>query len=186
MKDFFKYITAGEEDKDWGLYLNVAGKSKIKPNTIYPSAGHPAGYHFSWKKGRILEEYQINYITQGAGILENDYGKFQIKPGTIMITRPDVWHRYRPLKRTGWIEHYIGFNGQLANQFLNKDLFPKELSVIQCSMREEFIDTYYKIFDLVRNEEPGFQQITSGLIIKLLGYIVAWKKKRNFLGNSNT
>ena len=36
MNDFFKYITAGDEDRNWGLYLNVAGKSKILPKSPYP------------------------------------------------------------------------------------------------------------------------------------------------------
>ncbi len=47
MKDFFKYITASEEDKDWGLYMNVAGKSTIPTGIAYPSPEHPSGYYFN-------------------------------------------------------------------------------------------------------------------------------------------
>lgn len=182
MKDFFKYLTAGEEDKNWGLYLNVAGKAFIKPNTIYPSIEHPTGYSFSWKNGRILDEYQINYITEGGGILENTRGKFIVKPGTLMIIRKGEWHRYRPNKGNGWIEHYIGFDGMFAKHFLLDNQVLNGQSVIPCNIREDFIDTYYKIFDLVQEEEPGFQQISSGLIIKLLGYIIAFQKQKNFTG----
>jgi len=182
MKDFFKYITAGDDDKDWGLYLNVSGKSKIAPNTLYPPSNHPSGYYFSWEKGRVLQEYQINYITEGSGILENESGKFQIKPGTLIITKKNTWHRYRPHKKSGWVENYIGFSGELAEHFFQKSLTLKEQSLIYCGMREEFIDTFYKIFVLVQREEPGFQQIASGLIIKLFGYIIAYQKHRNFSG----
>ena len=70
MEDFFKYLTASVEDKDWGIFLNVAGKSHIAPHTSYPPSDHPSGYSFSWKSGRILQEYQINYITEGSGIME--------------------------------------------------------------------------------------------------------------------
>ena len=53
----FKYITASEQDKEWGLYLNTVGKAGIEKNTDYPPAGHPSGYMFDWSKGRILQEY---------------------------------------------------------------------------------------------------------------------------------
>ena len=182
MNDFFKYLTVGEEDKKWGLYLNVAGKAQIEAKSIYPSPEHPTGYHFTWESGRILDEFQINYITNGGGILENEHGKFQIKPGTLLITRPGVWHRYRPLKKTGWLENYIGFDGKLARQILSNPIIPLEQTIFYFGIREEFLDSYYKIFDIIQKEEPGYQQIASGLIVKLLGYIIAFNKQRNFSG----
>ncbi len=182
MKDFLKYITASDDDKNWGLYLNAAGKSKIPSGIVYPSQEHPSGYFFTWANGRTLSEYQINYITEGSGNLENERGKFTVKPGSLMIIRKDEWHRYRPLKNQGWIEHYIGFNGMLADHFLNLNQFLEGQSVIHCGVREDIIDTYYKIFELIQKEDPGNQQIASGLIIKLLGYIVACEKQKKFSG----
>ncbi len=182
MNDFFKYTNASEEDKNWGLFLNVAGKSSVSTGSAYPAVDHPSGYYFTWENGRILNEYQINYITKGAGILENKRGKFNVKAGSLMIIRKDEWHRYRPLKSKGWVEHYIGFDGIFANHFLLKNHILQGQSVINCGVREDIIDTYYKIFELVIKEHPGNQQIASGLIIKLLGTIVAWQKQRNFAG----
>ncbi|WP_430813827.1 AraC family transcriptional regulator [Carboxylicivirga sp. RSCT41] len=182
MKDFFKYITASEEDKAWGLYLNVVGKSTIPSDITYPSPEHPSGYYFKWKNGRILNEYQINYITEGNGVLENKKGKFIVKPGSLMIIRKGEWHRYRPTKGHGWVENYIGFDGKLAEHFLTENQVLKGQSMIQCGVREDFIDSYFKIFELIKNEDPGNQHIAAGLIIKLLGYIVAWEKQRNFSG----
>ncbi|MGQ1783665.1 MULTISPECIES: AraC family transcriptional regulator [unclassified Saccharicrinis] len=182
MKDFFKYITASEEDKNWGLYLNVAGKSTIPAGITYPSPEHPSGYYFTWNNGRTLPEYQINFITEGSGVLENERGKFIVKAGSLMIIRKDEWHRYRPNKNQGWLEHYIGFDGKLAQHFLQENQILQGQSVINCGVREDFIDTYYKIFELIKNEDPGNQHIAAGLIIKLLGYIVAWQKQRNFTG----
>ncbi len=182
MKDFFKYITVGEEDKDWGLYLQVSGRASITPHTVYPSAEHPTGYYFTWENGRVLQEFQVNYISKGSGILENDFGKFPIKAGTIIITRPSVWHRYRPQPKTGWVENYIGFGGELASTFLSKSIFSAKQSVIHCGIQEELIDTYFKIYEQIQKEKPGFQQVTSGLIIKLLGQVVAFNKQRNFSG----
>lgn len=182
MDDFFKYLSVGEEDKDWGLHLNVAGKSCIASHTSYPPSEHPSGYSFSWKSGRILQEYQINYITEGTGVMETESGRFPVKEGSLMIVQKGQWHRYRPNQKNGWIENYIGFSGHLAEHYFNKSNILQNQPVIHCGIREEFIDTLYKIFDLVQKEEPGFQQIASGMVVKLLGYIIAYQKQRNFSG----
>ena len=182
MKDYSKYLTTGEEDINWGLYLNVAGRAKILPGTVYPPKKHPSEYYFDWESGRVLHEYQLNYITEGAGIFENQYGKFQVKPGSIMLIFPNQWHRYRPVKKTGWIENYVGFNGRIADELLKNPVFSISQPVIQCGIKEEVIDTYLKINDLVEKERPGFQQIASGMLVKLLGYIISFEKQKGFSG----
>ncbi len=182
MKEYLKYLTSSEEDINWGLYLNVAGRAKIKPDITYPPRKHPSGYLFSWETGRILQEYQLIYITEGAGVFENKQGKLQLKPGSLLLLYPNEWHRYRPIKRTGWVENYIGFNGQIADELLKNPVFTRALPVIQCGIKEEIIDTYLKIKDLVEKESPGFQQIASGMVVKLLGYIVSFEKRKGFSG----
>ncbi|KJF43500.1 AraC family transcriptional regulator [Draconibacterium sediminis] len=182
MKDYFKYLTTADEDINWGLYLNVAGTSTISAKTLYPPTEHPSEYFFNWESGRILQEYQLNYITEGTGIFENKHGKFQVKPGSILLILPNEWHRYRPIRTTGWTENYIGFNGKIANELLKNNIFSPAQPVINCGIKEEIIDTYLKIYDLVEKERPGFQQIASGMIVKLLGYIVSFEKRKEFSG----
>lgn len=182
MKDFFTYLTAGPADRDWGLFLNVAGRTQTAPYAPYPASDHPTGYYFTWESGRVLQEYQLNYITEGTGLLENKSGRILVKPGSLIITRPGDWHRYRPMPKTGWVENYIGLNGPLAEHFFQQFIFANTPAVIQCGFREEIIDTFYKIFDLLRLEEPGYQQIASGWVVKLLGHLVAIEKQKNFSG----
>src|SRR5665648_1265874 len=95
-ESFVKYINAGPLDKEWGLYLTVAGYAQIPPSLGYPPRVHPSGYFFTWEKGRVLQEYQINYITEGSGIFESSDGQFQVEPGSMLILRPGMWHRYKP------------------------------------------------------------------------------------------
>jgi len=178
----FKYITASEQDKEWGLYLNTVGKASIGKDSDYPPAGHPSGYMFDWSKGRILQEYQINYITEGFGIFENKHGSFRITPGTIVILFPGEWHRYRPLKRTGWKEHYIGFNGPLSETFLKSDFFKKESPIIKVDFRKELHDLFLMIIDNAFSEKVGFQQICTGLIITYIGQIISIIKNKEFEG----
>ena len=182
MNEYFKYLTTSKEDINWGLYLKVAGYARIKANTMYPPREHPSEYYFEWKSGRILHEFQLDYITEGAGIFENAHGKFQVKPGSLVVIFPNEWHRYRPIKKTGWVENYVGFNGYIANQLFKHPTFSSQQPVIQCGIREEIIDTYLKISDLVEKERPGYQQIASGMVVKLLGYIISFEKRKGFSG----
>ena len=183
MEDFVKYLTPGEEDKQWGIYLNAAGKTLIPPGlSSYPNTDHPSGYYFTWDRGRILEEFQINYITKGSGIYENEMGRFSIKPGTLMITRPGIWHRYRPSKGTGWMENYIGFDGSIPRGIIGQYKSFTQKPVFHIGQRAEFIDTYHKIFHMVQDEKPGFQQVASAMVMKLLGYMISVEKQRNFSG----
>ncbi len=181
MEDFFKYLSPGEEDKEWGIYLNVAGKLQFpQGRNPYPSSEHPSEYYFTWEKGRILNEFQINYITKGSGIYETRDGRYTIKPGSLLISRPGVWHRYKPLTGSGWMENYVGFDGSIPRNILNVDQPFALKPVLQIGNREEFIDTYHKIFEMVLEEKPGFQQVASGMIMKLLGYMVSVEKQKNF------
>lgn len=182
MKRQFKYLTTSEEDISWGIYLKVAGSAQIIPNTKYPPGKHPSEYSFNWEDGRILREFQINYISEGAGVFENKHGKFQIKEGSIIVIFPNEWHRYKPLNKTGWVENYVGFSGEIAERLLQNSVFSSKHPVIQCGIKEELIDTHLKILELVEKEHPGYQQIASGLVVKLLGYIISFEKQKGFSG----
>jgi AraC-like DNA-binding protein len=183
MDDFFKYLNINESDEEWGLYLTVAGRKRVNGGEPYPNPAHPTGYFFSWHKGRVLQEYQINYITDGAGVLETHDGVFQLKKGSLFILKPGMWHRYKPDDAKGWVENYIGFNGGIAVKIFNNDIFKASSPVRMLGEREELVDTFIKIFDLTRNEAPGFQQIAAGLIMKMAGYLAAFEKQKGFSGN---
>jgi AraC-like DNA-binding protein len=178
----FKYVTASEEDKEWGLYLNVAGEAIIEKHTNYPPGGHPSGYNFNFHQGRVLHEYQVNYITEGYGIFENSFGKFRITPGTIIILFPGEWHRYRPLKKTGWKEHYIGFAGDMVQKLLKPEFFKKETPIIKVDFRKDLQDTFYQILENVLNEKTGYQQICTGLSVAYIGQIISSIKNKEFEG----
>lgn len=178
----FKYITASEEDKEWGLHLNVVGTAGIEKGFNYPPVGHPAGYTFDWNAGRTLHEYQINYITEGYGTFENKQGTFRITPGTIIILFPGEWHRYRPSKKTGWNEHFIGFDGSLATTLFKPDFFNKECPIIKIDFRKELHELFLMIFENAFSEKAGYQQICTGLIITYIGQIISIIKNREFEG----
>jgi len=126
MDPFLKYVNPGPEDRQWGLFLNCAGKAHISPGVVYPPSSHPSGYYFTFEKGRMLSEYQVNYITEGAGVYEDLSGKYRIEPGSLLFIRPGRWHRYKPRKSTGWTEHYVGFTGYIAHQMFGRPWFTQK------------------------------------------------------------
>lgn len=180
MQDFIKYLNPSQEDKAWGMHILAVGKSTSLPQQEYPSRKHPSEYYFTWEKGRTLNEYQINFITEGAGLLENHRGTFAVSSGSIIIVRRNEWHRYRPNQQTGWVEHYVGFNGMLADHFLSKNQVLQGQSVINCGFSELIYQTYSRLFDIARKEYPGSQHVASSCIIELLANIVSWEKQKHF------
>ena len=182
MEDFVKYLTSSTEDKNWGVYLTVAGKYTSPPHSAYPSNDHPSGYFFEWDKGRTLHEYQLNCITEGQGVLQIHNKEYVIEPGTVMLIMPNCKHRYRPNENVGWTENYIGFKGELTKHFIAQTFGNLDQPLILCKGKLEIIDTYQKIFDLVQHQQPAYQQIASALIIKLLGYINSYNKQLEFEG----
>jgi AraC-like DNA-binding protein len=180
MNDSFKYLTHNPEDKSWGLYLTVAGSARVEPNADYPPTGHPTGYHFNWFNGRILQEYQINYITEGEGIMETRNGSYPIREGSVILLRPNLWHRYRPLRLTGWMEHYVGFMGEMADKMIKSSELLADSPVLQIGFQESIIHNFQDIFNHVKTEKPGYHQVCSGLVMHILGQIISLKKNENF------
>jgi AraC-like DNA-binding protein len=182
LDDFIKYVNPGQEDKDWGLFLNCAGKASISPGVVYPPKDHPSGYYFSYGMGRVLNEYQINYITDGEGVYEDRAGRHIIRSGSLIFLKPGKWHRYKPIESKGWVEHYVGFNGIIASQLYASPWFMHKKPVVEVGYREEILDSFYKIFSYTQEEKPGYQQVSAGMIMKLLGSIVSLDKQKDFSG----
>jgi AraC-like DNA-binding protein len=176
----FKYLPHNNEDKNWGVYLTVAGAAKIGPGSDYPPVGHPTGYHFNWQNGRILQEFQLNYITEGEGIMETRQDSFPVKEGSIILLHPNVWHRYRPIKQTGWVEHYVGFMGDMAEKMIKSSDLLSDMQVMHIGFQENIINNFQDIFNYVKSERPGYHQVCSGLIMHILGQIISLKKNENF------
>ncbi len=181
MNNFFKYLAPTPEEKNWGIYLTVAGYSKVLPGMDYPFGKHPKGYHFRWENGRILNEYQLVYIIEGGGIFETRQEKTEIKPGTIILLYPGVWHRYKPKTNKGWVELYIGINGDAVQRLMSHPLLVKSLT-IHCGFRENLLECYQRIFSLVQDENPGFQFLASGEAVKLMGSLITDILHREFEG----
>lgn len=182
MKTFIKYPATSSENIEWGIFLNSTGSITVPPQSEYPIKNHPADYYFTWEQGRKLKEYQMIYIVQGSGTFQNNNGTYNVREGSLMIVHPDCWHRYKPNYQTGWTEYYIGFNGAGVDLFMRHRLFSEAQPVIHVGEREVMADIFLNIFELAEKEQPGYQFIAAGYIVKLLGHLIAFDKRRDFTG----
>lgn len=178
----FKYPTVSDSDIDWGLYVQVAGNASISPNEKYPPLGHPNEYFFNWNNGRVLQEFQINYITNGRGIMETSHGKFEVEPGSVLLVFPGEWHRYKPQSDIGWTEHYIGFNGDFTSRIYKNPILSPSKPVLHIGFQESILKEFNDILTLIDEEKPGFQQICAGKVIYLLAGIISIIKNSEFAG----
>ena len=122
----YKYLVRSPRDIDWGITVDTVGSEPIPPNyPVYPPrTGHPDAFYFTPSRGRVLDSYQLLYITHGKGYFYTSPDTFiEIKEGDILILQPHVWHSYFPDKKTGWQEYWIGFQGINMDSRFSKQHF---------------------------------------------------------------
>ena len=109
--DFLKYPSANAQDEKWGLVCTTVGTQNVKPHAPYPVAIHPTDYNFT-NNGRVLDEYQLVYITEGEGFFQSSSCEMtRVEAGTILLLFPGERHLYYPNPDTGWNEMWVGFRG---------------------------------------------------------------------------
>lgn len=168
---FSNYLPVEADALRWGLHVIDAGNTEIPANSPYPPGPHPDGYIFSWDKGRTLDEYQLVYITRGRGIFEtNETGQVRITAGQAFLLFPGVWHRYRPLKKTGWDESWIGFGGEIADRVL-QHFFPPQKAVVTIGYVQELEELILSIAELSQEATVGYQQIMAARTMEALALV---------------
>lgn len=179
MERYYKYLpTSGEDDK-WGMTLLNAGCGEIMDTESYPVQNHPAPYQFKWQNGRLLQEYQLIYISKGEGIFESESaGGMPVHAGTIILLFPGEWHRYCPNLNTGWVEYWVGFKGNIADSILENSLFQRKYPLIHTGVRPDIISLYQDIMTHTQTESPGYQPLVSGMVVHLLGLVYSLTKQQ--------
>jgi len=107
-----------------GFYLNDAGHAVVPANSGYPLTieNHLQEYALSWEKGRVLQEFQVVYISKGKGVFQSTQsGLIPINAGDVFLLFPGEWHRYQPDPEVGWTEYWLRFSGDYANKLMSSE-----------------------------------------------------------------
>ena len=183
--NYLKYLTLSEQDTKIGLYVLHTGHNLIHPDEVYPFPEHPSHYQFQWENGRILDEFQINYIINGQGIFEsNSAGTINVESGSIIFLFPGEWHRYKPDIRTGWNEYWVGYKGPFAEHLLKNGIITKQNPVLYTGHHEKLFKLYQEVIETTKAEQPGYQVIIAGMIIQIIGMALSVVKEKKFEGKN--
>jgi len=152
--------------------MTTAGEMRLLPGQPYPPSGHPKGYSFDWSKGRILETHALVYISRGRGSFESRQSDPQpIEAGQVIFLFPGVWHRYRPDAETGWDEHWVGFDGDVARRWVKNKFFSPRAPVFKPGQEEKWLTLFTELIAVIKLNRPALQQIMAGFTAQMLGLL---------------
>jgi AraC-like DNA-binding protein len=176
----FKYLVPNDTDKKFGIWVNTTGFECISPNTPYPLKGHPAGYFFNTKKGRILREYQLLYITKGKGVFAaENVPQREIEKGSLFIIFPGQWHTFHSLPETGWNNYYIGFEGPLIDHIVKDGFLSKDKPLLHVGLNEELVSLFSRALEIAEADRMAAQQQLGGIVLYMIGMILSIMKNDN-------
>jgi AraC-like DNA-binding protein len=163
-----------DSEPNWGVNVVTVGHYVHDPKVPYPDPKHPVSHYFSWEHGRRLKEFQMVYIANGKGIFETEHTPpIVVEEGTLFLLFPGVWHRYKPLEGTSWEEFWVGFSGHYSEYLMRQDCFDAKNSILSIGFNTEFLNIFIRLIDTVKYEGVAYTQISSCLVIQLLGLVYA-------------
>lgn len=172
-----KYLVVNPRDVQWGLTVNTVGYEEIGVADTYPTRGHADGYYFDIDKGRVLNEYQLLYITEGEGIFNSAHAKdIPLKAGDLFLLFPGEWHTYHPTGKNGWKSYWIGFKGKNVDDRVKAGFLSVEKPIYHVGFSADIIRLYEEAYKRAQEEAPYLQQILAGIVNHLVGLMYALER----------
>ena len=177
-----KYLAAAPADLQWGTAINSVGFQEVGPGEPYPPGDHPSRYLFSEERGRVLDEYQLLYITKGQGVFRSASlpHPVPVSQGTLFLLFPGEWHSYRPDPETGWKEYWIGFKGSQMDTWVANGFFSPKDPVWHVGLKSDIVALYNDAIETASRQESGFQQRLGGLVNHLMALARFYNRNEAF------
>lgn len=174
-----KYMLATERDALWGLTVSTVGYEEIAPGDVYPTRGHADGYYFDTKKGRVLNEYQLLYLTEGEGEFESTNQRLtRIKEGDLFLLFPGEWHTYHPLSTRGWKSYWIGFKGRNVDDRVRAGFLSPTKPIYHVGFSSAIVNLYGEAMQTACEEAAYSQQTLAGIVNHLVGLMYSLERNR--------
>lgn len=172
-----KYLVVNPRDVQWGLTVNTVGYEEIGVADTYPTRGHADGYYFDIDKGRVLNEYQLLYITEGEGVFNSAHAKdVPLKAGDLFLLFPGEWHTYHPTGKNGWKSYWIGFKGKNVDDRVKAGFLSVDKPIYHVGFSADIIRLYEEAYKRAQEEAPYLQQILAGIVNHLVGLMYALER----------
>jgi AraC-like DNA-binding protein len=168
-ESFFRYLPVGDSVLRWGAYVTGAGFAAIPPQAAYPPFGHPTLYHFDWRRGRTLPEFQMILINEGSGEFHSERtGEVAFHGPALFWLFPGVWHRYRPFPQTGWTERWFSFNGDLVHRLWSQGVIDPSRAVASIGDATPLVAKYDAMLKQIHGASPSRTSLQSLQVLRLL------------------
>ena len=172
-----KYLVVNPRDVQWGLTVNTVGYEEIGVADTYPTRGHADGYYFDIDKGRVLNEYQLLYITEGEGVFNSAHAKdVPLKAGDLFLLFPGEGHTYYPTGKHGWKSYWIGFKGKNVDDRVKAGFLSVDKPIYHVGFSADIIRLYEEAYKRAQEEAPYLQQILAGIVNHLVGLMYALER----------
>ena len=170
--DHFFYPPVGRLERQWDLYVEGTGYGTW-PSELDP-VWHPQPFYYRWMTGRVLDGLSLAYVTAGQGELESEEaGRHEIAAGSVFLTFPDIWHRYRALPGKHWSYHWVHFNGGYAKHLLQAGLLTHRRPVLQTGIRDTLLEPFRRLVQFAGTQPPGYRQSLAARAMEIMGIALA-------------
>jgi AraC-like DNA-binding protein len=130
-------------------------------------------HHFSWSKGRVLQAYQIIFISEGMGIFESEFESQSqtIGAGTVLLLFPGIWHRYEPDPKVGWVEHWIECRGSVFDEAKRIGIIKPQRAVLRTGLTSDLAHCFDRCHFLAQRGALANQDMLSTLGLHLISVL---------------
>ncbi|MDP2792155.1 MAG: AraC family transcriptional regulator [Rectinemataceae bacterium] len=177
-RNFSSYLTWSDEDERRLVVCTDVGMAEVPPGSPYPpsTVGHPSAYS-SVATGRVVNEYQLVYVTKGRGSFTSGDRTWAVLPGSVLAVFPGVRHSYCPDQETGWEEYWVGFKGPSADELRDSGFHSPANPFFPVGVHESMLAVFSGIFSVVESQEPYYQFRAGALVMVLLAEVLGRARK---------
>lgn len=154
--------------------MTCAGWRDVPPRCTDYFAEDSKDARFHGKKGRIMPEYEIVYLSQGSGVFQSkETGDLEVKAGDVFLTFPGIWHNYHPHATTGWKESWVSFNGAQPDHLMRCNILSPRSPVFHVGLDCEVHGMFQQVLDAAFARPLIANEIISSLCMVILAYALA-------------
>lgn len=150
--------------------ISTIGHQVVMPQQEYPARVIPKRYSFDMDRGRRLAEFQLVYITAGTGVFTDSGGSRLVTPGTLFLLRPEYRHSYHPNRDIGWTEYYIGFNGPLFREEIDR-FFKDRKGPVELGLSATLVDLFEQALFYAERQCDQTMPLLQSIVAHMLALI---------------
>lgn len=173
----FSNLNIEDNYLNFGLIVNSVGYKSVLCNENIARPNNFKDYKYQYKRGRVLNEFKLIYITKGNGYLHfENREEIEISQRMVLIIMPNQKYEYCHNVEYDWKEYFIRFEADSVYYELVNSLFGVHNQVVNVGFNEEILRIFNRSIDVVRNKLKSSQIYLSGMLLYLLGLIISESK----------